>query len=346
MDVNNIYILILPYVVTLVTGAIGGQILNHLIIGKRERVKLKQQKKYKFYLPLYSLINLYFERSTSYRADTYKKNITSSDNREEILRIIEANIDYANGEVLEAFYLVKNLRYYTDIDGAQERELEHQLFYKILKGYYIMENKRLDIKITILFFQIYLLTLNMKLPNPHEALTNKSLMDRDKLGNYYSLSDFEKIMVTTYERKEFFLKKLLERVSIDNNKNNLINHFFVRSLNLVDPKEHDNKKYIFKILNDQEVGDVSLSVFNRQYLRSQILNDICFSYFYKQGKEFKYYKKEYDSLPREKKLAFEYFEDGGLIKITRQENLISIKPTIKAIDDYEKYLHNIKVIRK
>nr|WP_091013402.1 hypothetical protein [Paenibacillus amylolyticus] len=100
----NVISQILPYTVTLITGAIGGQILNHLIIGKRERIKIIQQQKYKFYLPLYSLIITYFERSTLYRADTYKKNITNSANREEILRVIEANIDYANGEVLEAFY--------------------------------------------------------------------------------------------------------------------------------------------------------------------------------------------------------------------------------------------------
>ncbi len=77
-----------------------------------------------------------------------------------------------------------------------------------------------------------------------------------------------------------------------------------------------------------------------------MLHLLCHSYFYERGEKFQYYKKEFDSLPREKKLAFEYFEEGDLIKITIKGNLYSIKPTKKAIDDFEEDLHNIKMVRK
>ncbi len=319
-------------IITFITGAIGGQILNHFIIGRREKIKKNSETKKKFYIPLYSAIISYFEQSTAFRPGDITTNLSPFEKRKEIVNYIEKNFDFANDKIAEAFYRIKQDKLYDDNKGTRDLENEHQLFYLTLKSYYSLHQSE-DLKRQILLFQIWHLSIIMNIPSPDHALAYKFYFDLKKLASNYTFDDFEQIISAGYERQKLFMEKLLEAIVKKEDLENILQQFF-------EPENlYENHGALFYMYLVDEIingtGQGTLRISDRQVLRKALLNNLYMSYFYEDGYIFT--QEKYEESPLEKKLALDYLEDKGLIKKIEDGNgIIKFTPTAKGIDEYEK----------
>ncbi|WP_411347978.1 hypothetical protein [Paenibacillus sp. WLX2291] len=187
--------------VTLIAGIAGAQTYNYIVTEIRENKKNWIIAKSNFYWPLYSAIMNYFERSTVFRPGELRDvESTPYELKQEIFKIFEDNIKYADNNTLIAYYEFQRYKMYDDNSerGSEQRELE--LFCKVLEAFYLKSLKYKDIrkhdyffKSRILFFQIWQLAFNAELIDPDGALTYKFQMDTLRLATFYSIEKLNKM---------------------------------------------------------------------------------------------------------------------------------------------------------
>ncbi|MFX3637409.1 MAG: hypothetical protein ACE3L7_02040 [Candidatus Pristimantibacillus sp.] len=330
MSVMNIINQTSPYILTLVTGAVGGQFINHYILGKRERNKLTEQQRRKFYVPVYNLMKIYLERNTAQKAEDELKNITNYQMRKEVLDFIENNFDNAGDEVIEAFHIMKSSRYLLRQTKIQDTEIVHIFFYKILRSYYEIAilNKN-EIKVNILFFQLFRLVKRLNLKGYFNEISYSKVFDQKKLLKLYSFEDFEIVLLEEDNKgMENFLKGFIERVSFSDPK-----HVWDRFNSYQDNHMNKNFLEVYRIKNDaKDISDKPLSIYNRQYFRKKLLFDLYINYF---KNDIEYTVSSYNNLHREKRLAFDFYEEKGLINIKTIDDRVLIKLTEQAIEKVE-----------
>ncbi|MCJ8010158.1 hypothetical protein MUG84_00185 [Paenibacillus sp. KQZ6P-2] len=326
-------------ITTLITGAIGGQLLNHLIISRKEKIKSEKEFKSRFYIPLYGAIKTYFESHTAFRrGDLTHVGKTPSIQREKIVEFIENNLQYTNTEVAEAFYKKKYSNIYDDNWGFREITLDNDLFCNILKSYYLISSKkkRFELKKDILLFQIWQLCFKLDLPSPDDALSVKYHFNLDKLAHMYEIDELDEIINLNgeHERQKFFLKTLLTQITDEEDQNYVISKFFEGVDIWEDSQSISEQSLVHEIMNGNDVG--YLTILNRTLLRDLILEEMTHSYFYEQKYKYSFRKTDFYKLPREKKLALEYLvEQGMAIKENNLNNRIKFRPSTKGIEQYE-----------
>lgn len=319
-----------PYILTLLTGAVGAQIFNHYILGKRERDRLIDQQRKRFYIPVYNLLIIYLERNTAQLAEDELKVITKYQLRSELLDFIEKNLENANDEVIEDFHVMNSSRYVLRQQKILEREIVHLFFYKILRSYFdiAIRNKN-ELKVNILFFQLFRLVDKLYLNGSFNEISYNEYFDPKKLLKLYSFKDFEIILKEDDENKmKNFLKEFIEQVALSD-PNQVWNRF-----NTYQDSYVNNITNVHQIMNDnKDVTDKPLSMYNRQYLRDKLLFSLYVDYF---EKDIEYTVSDFNNLHREKRLVFNLYKEKGLIKIETNKNRVLIRLTEKAIEQVEK----------
>lgn len=325
---------------TLVTGAIGGQILNHFIITKKEEKKAAKEAISRFYIPLYGAITSYFESHTAFRkGDLTDIGRTPNVQRANIINFIENNLHYAGTEVAEAFYKKKHINIYDDNWGFRDFSLENDLLCKVLKSYYLLASKKrkFELKKEVLLFQIWQLCFKIDLPSPDEALSVKYYFNLDKLASQYNIEELDEVinMNGEYEKQKIFLEKLLLQIVDDKSgQEYVISQFFGEDTLWEDSQSIYEQEMVNNIIKDIEEGP--LTIRNRQSLRNLILDEMCQSYFYSQNYNYSFSKNHFSNLPKEKKLALEYLVEKGMVcKEHSPNNSITFRPTAEGIDLFE-----------
>lgn len=329
---------------SLLTGAIGGQVLNHFIISKRELRKNNQNSISRFYYPLYEAIRNYFDSCTFYRpGDLSDEGKSQYKQQVKIITFIEEGISYASNSVLESHYKLKYSALYDDNSGLQENKLTHLLMYNVLKSYYkIVDKKQKDsMKSQILLFQLWMLCHDLNISDPDGALSLKIFFNLKKFASKYELEDFEDMMhESSNELRMVFLKKMLKEIVEESHLDEVIQRFFNPTHIWEDSEAISRISYIHDIINDTHYHDIILTIYDRKSLRELLLNDICIKYFYgERNEKYKYFYTEenFNNMHREKTLAIDYLLESGLLKkINQQDNKIVIIPSKKGMDEFEK----------
>lgn len=328
---------------TLLTGAIGGQVLNHFIISKRELRKYNQNSISRFYYPLYEAIRNYFESCTFYRpGDLSIEGRSQYEQKAKIISFIEEGISYASNSVLESYYKLKYSALYDDNSGLEENKLTHLLMYNVLESYYKIADKKQkeSMKPQILVFQLWVLSHDLNISDPDGAMSLKFHFNYKKFAYKYDFEDFEDIISETSKRKMFFLRKTLEEIVEEDHLDEVNERFFNPTHIWEDSEAISRIYYVKDIINDINHQDINLKIFDRQSLRELLLDDIYFEYFYGGTNEkykYLYTEEKFNNLHREKIIAIDYLIDSGLLKkIQQQDNKIMIVPSKKGMDEIEK----------
>lgn len=344
IDLANFFSSYSAVFVTLITGAIGGQLVNHLIISKRDELKKKEEAINRYYHPLYEAIVNYFETCTYYNPSKLSLQGRMPYQQEKlILKIIEDGLNYADDTILRVYYRKKYSILYDDDSGLQDLNNSQTLMYSILKYYYsIVANKQLkkELKINIIMFQIWMICIELNLPTPEGAMSNKYYFDYDKIAIQCSINDIEsQLNESDSIQKRKFLEWFLKKYVIKEYYGQVYSEFFDPE-HIWEDSQAISKYYLLRNIvdnTDEELGYV-LEFRERQQLRGLLLNDIYLSYFSPDTTlKYKYSitQDEYDSFHLEKRLALEYLLDSGEIRRLDNE-LITFIPTKLGIDLVEK----------
>lgn len=326
--------------VTLIVGAAGAQIINHLIIEKRERKKNWLTARSKFYWPLYTMIINYFETSTAFRRDDLREQRSPYEIRKEIFEVFEKNIEYADSKILIAFHEYKRFKLYEDFsdNGTFLKELD--LFFEVIELFYIKSLKNREIryddvffKSRILFFQIWHLTYRVEFDDPDGAMSLRFMINDKILATMYNFKQFKRLRKKSiYSQKKKF-SKILKKISPKEHYNELYKQFF-------EPENFwENSTEIFflnlrkSILEDNQ--DESLTYYHREVLRQNLLENLYSDSFYKLKSNKVFNIDTYENLSFEKKMAYQYLNDKDFIEIINADNIITLRLTAKGMEKIE-----------
>ena len=331
---------------TLIIGITGAQAINHTIIAKREKKKLWREEKNKFYWPLYVEITKMFEISTALRPDLLKKKFNIYEQEKEIFEMIEKNIEYANFEIVASYYELKRVQLYEDTSDETYRK-EHELFFKILKYFYIysLRNKELQkndnfFKSRIILFRMWQLSRAAQLDDPDGAAGLGYLFNKDKLATLYSINKLERAMKYPKEKQKSFLKRVLkftvERVSFK--------EVFDGYFGSPEPWENHKEVSLIQlreaILNGEYGGELTIE--HREFIRQELLSKLYNDTFEGKADEHTFQKEEYNELFLEKRLAYEYLKDMKYLESSEDDILVIMRITAAGVEEVEKEYKKMK----
>lgn len=331
---------------TLILGVTGAQIINHTIISNREKKKLWREEKYKFYWPLYVEITELFETSRAYRPDLLKKNFNRYEQEKKIFEMIGKNIEYANPEILTTYYELRRVQLYEDTSDETYRK-EHELFFKILKYFYIYSRKNKELKkdggffkSRIILFRMWQLSYKAQLDDPDGAAGLDYLFNKDKLATLYSINKLERAMKYPIEKQKKFLKRVLNSTVERMFLKQVCDGYFSPSKPWENNKEVSLIQLREAILNGEYGGELTIE--HREFIREELLSKVYKDTFEGKIDEHTFQKEEYNQLYLEKRLAYEYLKDMKYLESSEDRSLVIMRITASGTEKVEREYKKMK----